>query len=202
VWVGRVNRRVSVPGKVARALAWELPGTVSALLDRSCLIWFDTGGAPDPEARRRAIVASGGAFASLNSRELSAGESLERVLETWGVPLAATGAGAPAELLRRVFQQEFPAGYVIDSGSRGLPGALARASEDLRYVVSAVLAARADREVLRPRGAHVDVAVYAPGGEAELVFVVAAVRDRAAFSRFKREVRSASLLASCDARGG
>jgi hypothetical protein len=203
VWVGRVNRRVSVPGKVARALAWELPGTVSALLDRSCLIWFDTSGAPEPEARRRLIVASGGAFASLSSSELGAGESLQAVLETRGVPLAApSGVGAAAELLRRGFQQEFPAGHVLDGSTRGLPGALARASEDLRYVVSAVLGARAEREVLRPRGAHVDVAVYAPGGEAELVFVVPAERDRAAFSRFKSEVRRASLLASCDACGG
>jgi hypothetical protein len=196
-----VARRSAEVGRVVHALLALGPGVRLARHARSHVLLFAPAGAI-ALSRARLVAASGGVLHQLwLSAALPALDSIGLARAQAALPGELHDALAPnapergSEQLVADFRRSFPAGVLLDleAGTGALdPGLLPRPM--LGMFVHQVVAASHQRErELRAR-LPVQIAVYAPGGRASLVFVVA--QHTAGFAVFRARVRGASLRAS------
>jgi hypothetical protein len=188
LWVmaAAVDRRSGVTRpRVARALAALVGHGAFSRIGRQHLLAFGRGAA-DAQLRAALIVGAGGALAKL---ELRPAADVRELLKRF-VPELLEPLDGGAEALRQRFRQSFPDGQVLSVDG----GALRKLDRASLRAVAAEIQGRAPRAL--KRRAALEVAVYAPRGEPELVFAMP--RDTAASERldFRRLVERASLSAT------
>jgi hypothetical protein len=195
-----VARRSARVGDVMQALLASSPGLRLARHARSHVLLFVPADAPLTLASM--VAASGGTLAHA---WLSAGcqgvDSIGLARARHALPSELHDALCPnaheggVGALVSEFRRCFPAGTLLDlaAGTGVLDSAKLPRAQLGEFVQQVVAASRQRDRELRVR-LPVDLAVYAPGGQANLVFVVA--RATPGFAAFRARVRAACLYAS------
>jgi hypothetical protein len=155
----------------------------------------------DMPSARALVLASGGALQGVwvskpaAPLELFAQAQRERGLPSGWTDHSARARTAPdyAELERR-FCARFRAGQVCDLTTGSGLKARAVSAAVLRALVGAIQARSRGREARSERALPFLIAVYAPCGQARVLFI--AHRDAAGFDDFRNEVHDASVRAS------
>lgn len=182
------------PARVARVLAQAFPGTRVARCGRSQLLLSTRATLSNASL----IAASAGVLSeSWISAHASGRDAL--LAARARLPEALTRAfdtEAPSESsLIAEFRRAFAHGTLIDlrRGAGRMPRQLLRRTQLNELLAQIVLACR-QRESTRRVHLPISIAVFAPGGRAELVFIVP--RAQPAFAAFRARVREATLAAS------
>lgn len=157
--------------------------------------------ASQPNVTRRELVkaSAGGLHDARTIATTNGNAALEALLaselvSTWAGSEGKSALAAPSVAeLRRGFTERFAGGVVLDARSGELEPSLA-STRELAWTLSELSTLAAGGRLSRRRG--LPAAVFAPGGEAELVFVAPRSTDAAAFAEFQRLVLRASVLAS------
>jgi hypothetical protein len=196
--VARVDARVATLGAVVRVLAPLLAerGHV-ARLGRSWLLWWE------PLAQARAPAELGrtlaGALVELRSVTGTDGRSAleaacrDRLMQgELAAALSAPRLADPRAALRADAAQLLPQAEAIELGSRSLRALSPPQLAAVRLAIAS--GAREQQPALRHAAHH--VAVYAPGGEPELIFVWPTQAGRG--GELRRRVQHASWRASID----
>lgn len=136
------------------------------------------------------IAASGGSLASVSAPETR--QALEAELERAAGRLGNVAGADPAALARR-FAHEFPRGMLLDAERGAVPRALAT-PRDLLWTLRELGGVAAGTQPARRRGLR--TAVYAPGGEAKLVFIAPPDAEPERFAVFERDTFWASVRAT------
>jgi hypothetical protein len=174
-------------------------GVATALLDvrgvdfvarfsrHALLVATSKGSALLPEL----VAASGGALASAAAPETrrALAAELERA-SGWSLDVAEL---ADAAVLRRNFARDFPRGTVLDAERGAVPQALASPRE-LLWTLRELGGVAAGSQPARRRGLR--TAVYAPGGEAQVVFIAPPDADPERFAEFERNTFWSSVRAT------
>jgi hypothetical protein len=137
------------------------------------------------------VAASGGALASVTAPQTrrALGAELERASGRSGNGSALGNATA----LRARFTRDFPRGTILDAERGAIPKALASPRE-LVWTLRELGGVAAGSQPARRRGLR--TAVYAPGGEAELVFIAPPDADPERFAMFERDTFWSSVRAT------
>jgi hypothetical protein len=167
----------------------ELPRVelVTRFSPHSLLVATTAGSALLPEL----VAASGGTLASVAAppTRRALGAELERAsgrsVEVAAMPDAAA--------LRREFTREFPRGTVLDARGGAVPRSLA-SPRDLVWTLRELGAVAAGSQPARRRGLR--TAVYAPGGEARVVFIAPSDAAPERFAEFERRAFWSSVHAT------
>jgi len=166
------------PLGVAAALL-DVPGVdcVARFSRHALLVATSEGGALLPAL----VAASGGALASVTTPETrrALAAELERVSGRSGNVAELADAAA----LRQSFTREFPRGTILDAERGAVPKAHASPRE-LLWTLRELGGVAAGSQPARRRGLH--TAVYAPGGEAQVVFIAPPDADPERFAAFER----------------
>jgi hypothetical protein len=164
-------------------------GVATALLDvprielvtrfshHALLVATSEGGALLPEL----VAASGGALASVTAPETR--RTLLAELERASGRSGPVNEPVDAASLRQRFTREFPRGTMLDAERGAVPKAHASPRE-LVWTLRELGGVAAGSQPARRRGLR--TAVYAPGGEAQIVFIAPRDADPERFAEFER----------------
>jgi hypothetical protein len=206
VGAARVNTASGGAARVMRELAEKIGAGAIARYGRNLLLWFERGPAGEGMTPARLVVATAGCLNSAELArstdggeralaELASGRILgERLnpLMSGGVEQRSTGAALRAE-----FESRFPGGEVLEVRKGRIVARGGRmAPYEVRRVMIDVLRAAGGRTI-KPRASDkVDVTVYCPAGEPELLFVLERAVDARDRARWRRRVEDATLAGS------
>jgi hypothetical protein len=176
------------PFGVATALL-DVPGVdfVARFSRHTLLLATSEGRALLPEL----VAASGGALASITAPETRRALTVE--LERASGRSLEVAELTDAKVLRRDFMRDFPRGTALDAERGAVPKALA-SPRDLLWTLRELGGVAEGSQPARRRGLR--TAVYAPGGEAQVVFIAPPDVDPERFSEFERNTFWASVRAT------
>lgn len=197
--VAGLTPNLSVPrARVLRALAGALPGATISCWGRSSIVFFES---TEPFATRPELLgATGGCLRILHQAIVDdAGPLRERAVRSMLIRhfgLEPHQAGIDHAALRQEFTRLFPEGHVLTAraGAVALPP---RPPPHLAAAIAAEIEHQSSTgRAPRRRRLPIEISVYAPRGEPELVFVVPRACPASRRGEWKRRVLAATLCAT------
>ncbi len=216
VWIAQCERRLMPAGRVGRALVSGFPEARFTRFGRNRLLWYAPAAIDTDLFVNRLIVQSAGCLSALWTGPVGANgvtawrEAAARLPA--GDPLRALGSGLavdPSRLLAR-FQQQFPEGTAIGSGSPTslIDLSVRRSQHDRRLrrcIVRELRRLAAGGGGGRTRAAAddpLDITVFCPQGEPRLIFCLPRTIEADARTEWRRFVEQATASASLQGAAG